>query len=251
MKSILLILLLISSLGYSQTNSIVTELYLANTFTPKAGITTGSNNTLGMDCDQIAARYNVTISGVTTTGKRLPSQNQLTSINPYAIGQPYQGGIIAYIFQTGNPCYIDGEVHGIICSLSDQSDGAIWCLSPKWGTNIGTSTLLCYGKPNTDLIIANNGPGIYAATIARAHTGGGYTDWFLGSFEEMQLVYNVKNLIGGFDTRDAFAYCLYSTSSEPIPTPHNKVACVDFRNGNVISEYKSSQIANVRAIRYF
>lgn len=78
MKAITVILLLISLFCNAQTNSIVTELYLANNFTPKSGITPGSNNIVAMDCDQITSRYKVTISGVTTTGHRLPSQNQLT-----------------------------------------------------------------------------------------------------------------------------------------------------------------------------
>lgn len=83
MKSLIFILLLFASLlGFTQTTSIVTELYLANNFTPKSGITPGSNNTQGMDCDQITTRYNVTISGITSTGARLPSQNELTSAIP-------------------------------------------------------------------------------------------------------------------------------------------------------------------------
>lgn len=79
MKRLLFILFLYSGLIYGQTNSLVTEYYLSTHFTPKSGITPGTNNTLAMDCDQILARYNVLISGVTTTGKRCPSQNQLTS----------------------------------------------------------------------------------------------------------------------------------------------------------------------------
>ena len=80
MKAIVLnILFCLSIIGYSQTNSIVTENYLRLNFTPKGGVTPGTENTLAMDCDQILARYNVSISGVTTTGTRLPSQNQLTS----------------------------------------------------------------------------------------------------------------------------------------------------------------------------
>jgi len=69
-------------------NSFVTELYLANNFTPKTGITPGSNNTLFMDCDQILARYNVSISGATSTGHRLPSQNQISNSK---ITLTYQG----------------------------------------------------------------------------------------------------------------------------------------------------------------
>lgn len=58
---------------------LVTENFLRLNFTPKSGITPGTNDTLHMSCDQILSRYSVAISGVTTTGARLPGQNQLSS----------------------------------------------------------------------------------------------------------------------------------------------------------------------------
>jgi uncharacterized protein (TIGR02145 family) len=60
-------------------NRIVTENFLRLNFTPKSGVTPGTNDTLAMSCDQILSRYSVSISGVTTTGARLPGQNQLIS----------------------------------------------------------------------------------------------------------------------------------------------------------------------------
>ena len=49
-----------------------------------------------MDCDQIAARYYVSISGISSTGNRCPSQNQLTAIiidNPCGSTISYTGGV--------------------------------------------------------------------------------------------------------------------------------------------------------------
>ncbi|MEI7844719.1 MAG: FISUMP domain-containing protein [Chloroflexota bacterium] len=57
----------------------VTENFLRLNFSPKSGITPGTNDLIAMSCDQILARYTLVISGVTTTGLRLPAQNQLTS----------------------------------------------------------------------------------------------------------------------------------------------------------------------------
>jgi len=62
------------------TSSITTENFCRLNFTPKSGITPGTNDTLAMSCDQIITRYKVTVSGVTTTGNRLPAQNQLTAL---------------------------------------------------------------------------------------------------------------------------------------------------------------------------
>ena len=61
---------------------LVTELFLAQNFTPKPGITPGSgsmSNMQEMDCDQIKERYFVDILGITNTGHRCPSQDQIYS----------------------------------------------------------------------------------------------------------------------------------------------------------------------------
>jgi len=62
---------------------------------------------------------------------------------------------------------------------------------------------------NTNAIIANQGPGSYAAKICRAYTGGGYADWYLPSFMELYLIMPQKSVIGGFVTGQ-----YYWTSSE-------------------------------------
>ena len=59
-------------------NRLVTEYFLSQNFTPKSGVTPGSNNLISMDCDQIKARYNVDVAGTSSTGLRLPGQNQLS-----------------------------------------------------------------------------------------------------------------------------------------------------------------------------
>jgi hypothetical protein len=79
MIKLIFILLFIPFLSIGQTKSIVTELYLNNNFTEKGGITPGTDNIQAMDCDQITTRYYVDISGISTTGKRTPSQDQLTA----------------------------------------------------------------------------------------------------------------------------------------------------------------------------
>ena len=109
--------------------------------------------------------------------------------NNLAIGESYQGGIIAYIDSTGQ--------HGLIVATADQSEGIQWyngsyMVTGATGTAIGT------GLTNTNTIIAAQGSGSYAASIARDYNGGGYTDWYLPSKDELNLLYENKTAIGGF-----------------------------------------------------
>lgn len=179
---------------------LVTESFLASNFTPKSGVTPGSNNIMSMDCDQILTRYHVTISGVTSTGNRCPSQNQLTALNTCpSVGDAYQGGIVAYVYQLGDPGYVAGECHGFIALRNDLSTGIKW--SNGSYILIGTtSQSLGEGGNNTTEIIAAQGAGSYAASICAdlTDTEGGYSDWVLPSFDEMSLMYVNRYLIGNF-----------------------------------------------------
>jgi len=46
-----------------------------------------------------------------------------------AIGQTYGGGIIAYVYQSGDLGYVAGESHGFIAATGDQSSmGIQWSI---------------------------------------------------------------------------------------------------------------------------
>lgn len=60
-------------------NRLCTEYFLAQNFPTDPGITPGSENTLSLDCSQTQARYSVNIDGITSTGLRCPSQNQISA----------------------------------------------------------------------------------------------------------------------------------------------------------------------------
>jgi len=113
-----------------------------------------------------------------------------------AIGDPYQGGIIAYIDGSG--------LHGLIAATADQSTG--WGMSWYNGSYTvtgATATALGTGMANTTTIIASQG-GIaisYAAGRARAYKGGGYTDWYLPSLDELNELYINQDAIGGFESQ--------------------------------------------------
>jgi hypothetical protein len=119
-----------------------------------------------------------------------------------SIGDNYQGGKVAYILVKGDPGYDVNTPHGIIAATSDQSDQLIrikwdkgtYTITGATGTAIGT------GLSNTNKIIASQGePAIsYAAGLARAYKGGGYTDWYLPSKDELEKLSYTREIIGGF-----------------------------------------------------
>ena len=105
----------------------------------------------------------------------------------FVIGQSYGGGIIFYIDGTGQ--------HGLISSTTDQSMGAEWgCYETFIG---GTSTLIGTGQANTNVISNSCGVGI-AAQICNDLVLNGYSDWYLPSKDELNLMQIQKNIIGGF-----------------------------------------------------
>ena len=121
---------------------------------------------------------------------------------PLAVNDFYQGGVIGYIFQPGEPRYVSGETHGIIVSTETYGTrvqagggtGYTWGCS---GNVTGLSETVGSGYTNQELILdwintncvssAVTSTGFYLAT---GLTDNGYSDWYIGSFNEYNTVFS-------------------------------------------------------------
>jgi hypothetical protein len=157
-----------------------------------------------------------------------------------AIGQSYQGGVIAYLLQQGDSGYDANVPHGLIAAPYDQSSGIQW----YFGSNLitgATATILSTGNANTNSIVSSQGNGIYAAKICYDLVLNGYNDWYLPSKDELNKIYLNKTTIGSFGSFN------YWSSSED----NSGVAWYQ----NFLYGYQSTNDKNytyyVRAVRSF
>ena len=178
--------------------------------------------------------------------------NLLSGNNQLAIGDIYQGGIIFYL---------DGNGGGLVAAPTDQSSGSEFgckgiLISGADGTSIGS------GFQNTqDIVNASCSPSTLSSSLAAEICGslllGGYSDWFLPSRDEINLVWqnladsdgngvntgqSDPNNIGGFVN----SYYWSSTESD-----NNNAWIQSFINGSWGGGNSKASSHKVRAIRAF
>ena len=148
------------------------------------------------------------------------------------IGQAYQGGIIFWLDSTGQ--------HGLIAATSNQSTGAAWGC---YGTVIYGADGTAVGTGNQNTIDIENGCATSgtAADICANISLNGYTDWFLPSKDELNLLYLQKTVVGGF----ASAYYWSSTEYDA-----SFAVGIAFNSGGTYTNLKGNA-SYVRAVRAF
>ncbi|SRX54520.1 hypothetical protein [Aequorivita sp. CIP111184] len=129
------------------------------------------------------------------------------------IGQEYQGGIIFYLDDT--------QEHGLIAYQSDLAEAAWGCFhqpNPIPPTApIAQNDGIGYGAQNTLAIINFCDESDSAASLSFDLNANGFNDWYLPSIEELALIYENRDLIGGFpdlNNDPNEAYIMYASSSE-------------------------------------
>ena len=191
--------------------------------------------------------------GVTTAGTGINVTGAGTVVSPYvvsttspcglAIGQIYQGGIIFYLDATG--------CHGLISATTDQSTGISWWNGSYTDTYASGSGLFdgdgnCYRirRSQGDCVSCN------AAELCLDLNLGGYSDWYLPSKYELNLMYrNIgQGNALGLGNVGGFASTYYWSSTEI----DNFFAWIQyFNDGNQIGSIKLNGDFNVRSVRAF
>jgi hypothetical protein len=155
-----------------------------------------------------------------------------TSAPALAIGMSYAGGIIFDLDSSGQ--------HGLVCAPSDQGAYPWGC----YGTDIpNTSTAMGTGATSTANIVAGCPQRPIAASVCADLVLNGYSDWYLPSIGEVQLMYSRLHLqgLGGFGGG------WYWSSSQASP---NYALLMYFNDGDVYINYKNNNL-QVRAVRAF
>jgi hypothetical protein len=168
--------------------------------------------------------------------------------SPYAvIGDFREGGVVFWVDPTDN-------THGLVCAQSDQTPGIQW----HNGSNVttgATGAAIGTGSANTIAIISAQGATEtdYAAGLARAYTGGGFTDWFLPSKDELNQMYINKAAINATATANGgvnFTGNFYWSSTEN-DTNNFSAWAQYFTNGYQYADGKNITVNNMRAVRAF
>ena len=157
-----------------------------------------------------------------------------------SIGDFVGGGYVFWIDPTDN-------TKGLVSAVEDQSTGIRWFNGTHIATG-ATGTAIGTGAVNTTAIINAQGETetSYAAGLASAYNGGGYTDWFFPSKDELNEMYINKSTLDAISGFTPFSPSVYWTSSE---VANNRAWKQNFNNGGQVNDNAKHSLSAVRAIR--
>jgi hypothetical protein len=197
--------------------------------------------------------FTVTANNTFGSGTASDSSNSIRCL--YNVGDYAYGGVVFYVADSVmNLDNDDALERYLICSIKNQSIenvGIAWNNGSFFQVGANGETIET-GANNTDSIINAQGDiqTDYAAGLARAYQGGGYTDWFLPSRNGLEEMYNNKikiNTTAEANGGKAFTEAFYWSSTEK-NIGYAEYVSFHPNTGNWGDKYKDFSLS-VRAIR--
>jgi hypothetical protein len=146
-----------------------------------SGLTTGT-----------AYTFSVTATNANGTSAASSASNSVTPA--YAVGGTGPGG--GKIFYDAGSVLSWGRYLEVAVSANGWSATSTYNWSGNTGTQVGTSTAIGTGLSNTNSAVTQNNTGGTAITICRSFSGGGKSDWFVPSMDELQQLYSQNTNVG-------------------------------------------------------
>jgi hypothetical protein len=101
------------------------------------------------------------------------------------VGEIWGGGVVYHVYRGA-----DGNEHGLIVSINDQSTSSTW--SNVVSSYVGTTAQDVFeGLANSNAIAAQAGHTSSAAKICLDLVSGGQSDWYLPSIEELRCLSSI------------------------------------------------------------
>ena len=211
--------------------------------------------------DEISAAKGLLLFNITTNTLQI-NEGDATTANwvnlssaatspSYSIGDFVNGGVVFHIFESDEPGFVSGEIHGLVVAMSDIATSVQWgCYDtdlsnvPNVQTSppVGLGAEIGDGISNTNAIL-NDCPTAPAALAARSLGA----QWFLPSAKELNQMYINKDDLEAVDGFFAFSSDYYWSSTE---YDDYDAWGQEFDVGSQTSPYKGFTYV-VRAVRAF
>ena len=162
---------------------------------------------------------------------------------PCVVGDVGPGGGLVFLISGGLTYEMAPNTWG-----ANETTGIQWCSDQS--NSVTTSTAVGTGSANTTAMLTSASPFVACTSSApnavRAYAGGGLTDWFLPSKDELNAMYTYS-LVGGFNSATyGFASVIYWSSSQ-YATDAAWLQKVDFGNQSNDTKNNSLRVRPVRA----
>jgi titin len=233
--------------SYSQSSTGPFTTFDDGTSTSTAATVTGLTNGSAYYFKVAAVNSGGTGAVASLTGSVTPAQPCSSAC---AVGDIGPGGGIIFITPSTSGNSSGEYFEAAPNNWNGGSDANIaWCNSSSTSITGSTGTSIGSGKSNTAAVASTCTSG--ASDTAIAYTGGGESDWFLPSIDELLQMYNQRTAIGGFKATNrgttTISTATYWSSTQNSATQARNWSFAD--NGN--DNWSKSLGFNVRPIRSF